>query len=397
MATEFSLESVRQYMLAHEGRVTNHDLVKHYKAWLTHPTEKESARQRFKEYVNTLSTIKNEGGVKFLVLKKRFFPTFADPTPQNVTGNGNGSGPSLLDEVMSTYSQQYQPPPQPRRQLPPTPSVPPPSIPSSAPPSNPLGTSAIPPPYYKAPPPPNYRQPPPPPQPTTPSYVSQPPAKPSYVSQPPPPSDFGLPMPSDYGLPAPRQGVFHPPGPSSLTGYEAKSNYYQAPPPLPRRNDPQIVSRSSSVMSTASSGHSSQMSHNHVGQPQPPFSDQHRSNSRPKLSSESSKSSPDLSKTSSQPPALPTRNNQVKEPSPSISSSTSMASTASSRKASVSEDKENYTTADSASSAALSGAALLLQAEKAKQEKISVKERTKTFNRMASEGDVTGLVKPSKF
>ena len=48
MATEFSLESVRQYMLAHEGRVTNHDLVKHYKAWLTHPTEKESARQRFK-------------------------------------------------------------------------------------------------------------------------------------------------------------------------------------------------------------------------------------------------------------------------------------------------------------------------------------------------------------
>merc|ERR1712156_650478 len=224
---------------------------------------------------------------------------------------------------------------------------------------------------------------------------SQPPAKPSYVSQPPPPSDFGLPMPSDYGLPAPRQGVFHPPGPSSLTGYEAKSNYYQAPPPLPRRNDPQIVSRSSSVMSTTSSGHSSQMSHNHVGQPQPPFSDQHRSNSRPKLSSESSKSSPDLSKTSSQPPALPTRNNQVKEPSPSISSSTSMASTASSRKASVSEDKENYTTADSASSAALSGAALLLQAEKAKQEKISVKERTKTFNRMASEGDVTGLVKPS--
>jgi len=125
MATEFSLESVRQYMLAHEGKVTNHDLVKHYKAWLTHPAEKESARQRFKEYVNTLSSIKNEDGVKFLVLKKRFFPTFADPTPQNVIGNGSGS--SLLDEVMSglTYTtQQYQPPPpQPRRQLPPTPSV----------------------------------------------------------------------------------------------------------------------------------------------------------------------------------------------------------------------------------------------------------------------------------
>lgn len=49
-------------MLAREGRVTNHELVKHFKAWLTHPTERESARQRFKEYVNTLATIKVENG-----------------------------------------------------------------------------------------------------------------------------------------------------------------------------------------------------------------------------------------------------------------------------------------------------------------------------------------------
>ncbi len=58
--TEFTLESVRQYMLLQDGRVTNHELVKYFKAWLTHPTEKESARQRFKEYVNTLATIKSE-------------------------------------------------------------------------------------------------------------------------------------------------------------------------------------------------------------------------------------------------------------------------------------------------------------------------------------------------
>ena len=57
--TEFTLEAVRQYMLAQpEGRVTNHELVKYFRAWLTHPTEKESARQKFKEYVNTLATIK---------------------------------------------------------------------------------------------------------------------------------------------------------------------------------------------------------------------------------------------------------------------------------------------------------------------------------------------------
>ena len=47
--------------------------------------------------------------------------------------------------------------------------------------------------------------------------------------------------------------------------------YYQAPPPLPRRNDPaqMQLSRSSSVMSTASSGLSQTSHHNH-GQPSQP-------------------------------------------------------------------------------------------------------------------------------
>merc|ERR1712051_229780 len=95
----------------------------------------------------------------------------------------------------------------------------------------------------------------------------------------------------------------------------------------------------------------------------------------------------------------PTRNNtMVKEPSvssrASVSSNASlsnasMASTTSSRKASTCEDKENFSTlSDSTASVASSAALLLLQAEKAKQEKISVKERTKTFNRMASQVEV---------
>ena len=75
-----------------------------------------------------------------------------------------------------------------------------------------------------------------------------------------------------------------------------------------------------------------------------------------------------------------------------------MTSTASSRKASTSEDKENITASVSdASLAASSAAALLLQAEKAEKEKISVKERTKPFNRMASETEVTSLVKQGMF
>ena len=111
--------------------MTNHELVKYFKAWLTHPTEKDSARQRFKEYVNTLATIKQENGEKYLVLKKRFYPHFDDDE-----GGGAGGGSSLLDEVMgalppqSSYHHQPQPaapPPQQqhhqRRALPPTPSA----------------------------------------------------------------------------------------------------------------------------------------------------------------------------------------------------------------------------------------------------------------------------------
>merc|ERR1712038_1033638 len=86
------------------------------------------------------------------------------------------------------------------------------------------------------------------------------------------------------------------------------------------------------------------------------------------------------------PPALPTRNNVAKEhsASPSVSSNASMASGSSSRKASISEDKENTEVSLAA-----------INFEKAKQEKISVKERTKTFNRMASEVEVTNLLKQS--
>ena len=367
MATEFSLESVRQYMLAHEGKVTNHDLVKHYKAWLTHPIEKESARQKFKEYVNTLSTIKVEDGIKFLVLKKKFFPTFADPSPQNVS---NDLGPSLLDEVMSTYQQKYQPPPpQPRRQLPPTPNVGP-------------GEPLVPPPYYKAPPPPNYRQPPPPP----PQHSQN-----LYQA----PHDFGLPLPSDYGLPTPRQGVFHPPGPSSITDHHnpppPQQQQYYPPPPLPRRNDPQHMSRSSSMMSMTSqlsamtSIGGSHYPYNDLGLPS-------RSNSVQMRLNEDLPPSVDPSIVpQAHPPPLPTRNNSMmKEPSPSVSSTTSMTSNNSSRKASISEDKENNGDLETASSTSS------LLAEKAKQEKISVKERTKTFNRMASEVSIGNMLKQSK-
>ncbi|KAG7187632.1 hypothetical protein KM043_016693 [Ampulex compressa] len=74
MATpsELSLEEIRDYLLENGGTARNHDLVKHFKKFLTDPETRVEARNRFKEYVNTLATIKNEEGEKYLVLKKKY-------------------------------------------------------------------------------------------------------------------------------------------------------------------------------------------------------------------------------------------------------------------------------------------------------------------------------------
>lgn len=38
--TEFTLESVRDFILLNGGKVTNHELVKHFKIFLTDPSSK---------------------------------------------------------------------------------------------------------------------------------------------------------------------------------------------------------------------------------------------------------------------------------------------------------------------------------------------------------------------
>uniref|UniRef100_A0ABD2W2H0 SOWAHA-C winged helix-turn-helix domain-containing protein n=1 Tax=Trichogramma kaykai TaxID=54128 RepID=A0ABD2W2H0_9HYME len=70
--SELSLEEIRRYLLAQGGSARNQDLVIHFKKFLTDPETRVEARNRFKEYINTLATIKTEEGEKFLVLKKKF-------------------------------------------------------------------------------------------------------------------------------------------------------------------------------------------------------------------------------------------------------------------------------------------------------------------------------------
>ena len=203
----------------------------------------------------------------------------------------SGGGTSLLDEVMSSWSATQAS--QARRQLPPTPAASTPSYASSGSTSSYYNRPQQPPAYHQAP---SYRAPPPP-------------VRPDLGL----PSDLGLPLPSDYGLPTPRQGLFHPPGPSSLTNYEQRGGHHSygqfqphyaappqgqnVPPPLPRRNEAPMLSRSSSVMSTNSPNYSTSATSSH------PYD----------LGAIGRSMSVQDNLERQFPPPLPTRNNMVKE------------------------------------------------------------------------------------
>ncbi|KPU77845.1 uncharacterized protein Dana_GF27119 [Drosophila ananassae] len=116
---ELSIAEIRNYMLANDCKVTNHALVKHFKKFLTHPQTQNEARKRFKTYVTLLSTIKNENGQKFLILRKKYVnecPT-EDAVERAVTAAANSAEPSspggasLNLEASFSASPLRQPPP----------------------------------------------------------------------------------------------------------------------------------------------------------------------------------------------------------------------------------------------------------------------------------------------
>ncbi|XP_047367911.1 ankyrin repeat domain-containing protein SOWAHC isoform X5 [Vespa velutina] len=100
MATpsELSLDEIRKYLLENGGTARNHDVVKYFKKFLTDPETRVEARNRFKEYVNTLATIKNEEGEKYLVLKKKYRQTSLDLTCSEQVNLAEGSPNSPLRE-----------------------------------------------------------------------------------------------------------------------------------------------------------------------------------------------------------------------------------------------------------------------------------------------------------
>ncbi|XP_043248928.1 ankyrin repeat domain-containing protein SOWAHB isoform X5 [Colletes gigas] len=108
MATpsELSLEEIRKYLLENGGTARNHDVVKYFKKFLTDPETRVEARNRFKEYVNTLATIKNEEGEKYLVLKKKYRQTPLELSSQEQMGS-----PIATPDIATPVSPLRAPPP----------------------------------------------------------------------------------------------------------------------------------------------------------------------------------------------------------------------------------------------------------------------------------------------
>ncbi|XP_042230456.1 pollen-specific leucine-rich repeat extensin-like protein 2 [Homarus americanus] len=250
---EFTLESVRDYMISRGGRVTNHELVKHFKVYLTNPSCKEIARNKFKQYVNTLANISQEGGEKYLVLKRKYrvgTPLSESEylSPNSSPSPSHFSSPNQFNIYGSPqHSAAYSP--QPCSPM----TLPAPPIPSRATPP------------YRAPPP--YR-PPPVAAPTHQGYSS--PEDPKYGDRryDPPPQHFNG---RHQGTGEPRyagEPPVYPPGearypPVSETRFPSQSEPhfnevrypYDEPADLGIPPAPQI--RPSTSMSTSSSGLSS--------------------------------------------------------------------------------------------------------------------------------------------
>lgn len=262
----------------------------------------ESARNKFKQYVNTLANISQEGGEKYLVLKRKYrvgthLEETAYPGSSPVTSSSHlpGSPASHLPSPGSSPAHIANPPGQYNVYGSPQHPTPPFNPSSTAIPPPPLPSRATPP--YRAPPP--YR-PPPPATPTHHVYPSgdevkygerryDPPPHPHYNGRQlgsndprypgdlhmhphpgdtryPPPTDprYGYPYedPADLGIPPPPQVMRSSGSVSSLPGSVGpySSSHYGTPPPLSASRPKSLSIQQSSVSSLSEDGDSISMS-----------------------------------------------------------------------------------------------------------------------------------------
>ncbi|XP_011495118.1 PREDICTED: ankyrin repeat domain-containing protein SOWAHA [Ceratosolen solmsi marchali] len=97
--SELSLEEIRKYLLDNGGSALNQDVVMHFKKFLTDPETRVEARNRFKEYINTLATIKSDEGEKYLILRKKFRQPTLDLSSPTLNFSSFTTSPQRTSEL----------------------------------------------------------------------------------------------------------------------------------------------------------------------------------------------------------------------------------------------------------------------------------------------------------
>ncbi|XP_035377388.1 ankyrin repeat domain-containing protein SOWAHB-like [Electrophorus electricus] len=88
MATDFSQEAVLGFLRTGGGVVRNAHLLAHFKDFLRDNEDRAHNRELFKTFVNALATVKQEDGVCYVVLKKKFRPHVGDVPVSKASSGG---------------------------------------------------------------------------------------------------------------------------------------------------------------------------------------------------------------------------------------------------------------------------------------------------------------------
>ncbi|MBN3271230.1 SWAHC protein, partial [Polyodon spathula] len=93
MATECTQDAVLQFLTERGGKVRNVDLIDKFKPFiLNDPAKKALAKERFKEFVDTVGFVKVENDVKYVCLKKKYRDTLKQRVAKQTDGDSAGSG-----------------------------------------------------------------------------------------------------------------------------------------------------------------------------------------------------------------------------------------------------------------------------------------------------------------
>ncbi|XP_062268583.1 ankyrin repeat domain-containing protein SOWAHB-like [Platichthys flesus] len=86
MATDLSQDAVLLYLRSSGGSAKNSDLLLHFRDFIRNHADRDRNREQFKRFVNTLATVRQEDGVSYVVLRKKF--------RGHVPGDGGGGSVS---------------------------------------------------------------------------------------------------------------------------------------------------------------------------------------------------------------------------------------------------------------------------------------------------------------